>query len=291
MIKRLLILCLCGFTATLTAIGCDGGGNDPVVPSDAGTSGDSGDPQNTEWPCTQADAQMPQFRVAGISVSEPAIFNALAGTLEGALDGFRFIWLIEIDQSGLTMTTGPGEPVAEIPDVDDAAFCQASWATGENLQTATASLTKESDGALSTTEPIAQVNFPVYVEGNPTEVLLVLPLRQLNINNLVISDEGNTIGTPESGSGDGFAARGWSGGAELSGWISFQDAQLATIDALGTETTLCRFLCGGVEAETNCQNNNPTGCENQPEQIPGDDGLLGYELVGIIAAGATTIAP
>jgi hypothetical protein len=295
MAKKLWILFFAALVGTGAMVACDDGNDDdnnnPVTDAggdaDADADGDvdgdttdDGAPKGEGWPCTQANAANPQFRVAAMDVVAPQTLTVAKGLLVDALDQFRFVWLVDIDTEAMTMTTGAGQALDEQPAMDDEEFCKAKWAVEENLAATTVGI-EENNGILSTTSPIELINIPVYDENEPGLILLTLPVRQMQITGMAVAEDGATIGTYADGE--------WTDSANISGYISFTDA--AGIEVAGMGITVCQLLCGGADALSNCAENKPADCQNPPEAIPGGtEGAQGYQLVGTIAAGATTIS-
>jgi hypothetical protein len=199
-----------------------------------------------DWRCDVTDPDMPQLRMTTLEITEPVPLSSLmiAAILADSIDGFRLIWLLEIDLEEGTVTSGAG--VADrVPPETDEEFCLLRW--NEDFPPDTTDIVFLGE-EWSTVEAIPQIRIPVYSDDSmpPDPPLLVLPLSNVTVSRAGLSRPCMTIG-----------AEGEPGG-ELAGWISWGDAREVRIEELGAN--LCDLLCGApcaMTAPEDCPNPSP----------------------------------
>ncbi len=236
------------------------------------------------WPC-EGDAASPQMRVTALHITAPSVLatGLLPSIVDGSIDTFTFLWLVDVDLTAQTMTTGSGTADAVAPSTDDAAFCSVSW---NDAYPAAQNVPITLNGtSVTTTDPIATIDIPIYSESDLTSPLMTLPMSQVEIIDMNIVD-GQLVGTPPDVTTAAFAAD-WTTDGELTGWIAVEDARGAVIEAMGA--TLCGLLSGnrGATPEEDCAG-EPDTWPTPPATIPGTSDL-GYELTASIGAGSVSI--
>jgi len=292
MLRKLMILGLLLGAGTWAVAACDGDSDgdadgdvdgDTDADGDSDTDGDSDGDVPEGWPCTQADAEMPTFRLTALRISEPAQLASpvIQLILDGAINEYTFLWLVEVDIAAGTMTTGSGRtdnPSPEPTNTDE--FCSVRWNTGDHAPMENVPVSTTGD-VVSTTSPISEVSIPVYTSDNPDEILLTLPMRQVEITGLAMDADRVLVGEPPA-TGTQYAQQ-WTTSGALEGWIGWEDAETVYIEDMGQ--TLCQLLAGG-----SCAGGDPTAFANTPVAIPGTDPeILGYNLVAEIGAAAVGI--
>ncbi len=290
MLRKLLLLVCVGALGAWGFAACDDGGDgdgDTDSDSDGDTDGDS---DADGWPCTQGSATAPQIRLTALQISAPASLSnpLLQAIINDSLDGFRFIWLVEADLEAGTMTTGSGRADA-VPPTTDAQFCSVRWNTGDYAPARDNPITV-TGSTISTTAPIDVVSIPIYSEESPDTPLLVLPLSQLELLNVELDADRTFVGTPMAPEGSTRYAASWDTAGSIRGWISVEDARGVEIEDL--TQTLCGLLSGDHPDPTDMSQDctSPQAdWTNQPTEIPGSGGVLGYELQAGIGGGAVTI--
>lgn len=288
MLRKLLILAMAIALGTWALAACDDGGDgdgDSDVDSDSDTDGDG----DGDWACTQANADTPQFRLTAMQVTAPtALSNALLqAIIDDSLDGFRFMWLVDLDLTAGTMQTGSGRATA-VPPTNDDQFCNVSWNTGDYApQSGTMSVTGDT---VSTSAPLALVQIPIYSEETPDTPLMVLPISQLELLDVEMDATHTFVGSANAAPGSDRYAGSWNTAGRVQGWISVDDARTVEIEDLGQ--TLCGLLSGdhpdATDMSQDCTSEQSTW-PNQPAEIPDSGGTLGYQMQADIGAGAAAI--
>jgi hypothetical protein len=190
----------------------------------------------------------------GIVTAETELDNAACGQNGSSL----FNWLMTIDTSAMTLKTG-GAPTPS--DTSGAAgFCyENDMQDGLPVQPATAPLTKNSDGSYSTSTPIADLNIPFGVPDS--SAIIVLPLHNVSVNNITVSESGNCIGsyksspTTSAGCVDIDGCQRWNTSAALGGYITLAEADQVDVVQIGE--SLCALLSYD---QTNSKDSTTNGC-------------------------------
>src|ERR1019366_5781596 len=130
----------------------------------------------------------------------------------------------------------------------------------------TVSMTKGSDGSWAS-DVIPKLFVPIYVNGDPNNVV-VLPLTKSTIQGVVLSTDGNCIGsynptgvTAPSAAGlcsdqDPSSCQRWHTDGALGGFITLKEADGVNVQTLGK--SLCVLLTGGTSTTNggvNCAQN------------------------------------
>ena len=294
MFKKLWILVLAGMLCTWALAACDDSDGDGDADSDADTDADSdadgdGDADadsdadgDGDWRCSQGDVDNPVFRLTALQISAPAALSSplLQAILNDSIDVFGFIWLVELDLTAGTLTTGSGTADA-VPPTNDTEFCNLHF--NPDYAPATANIavdgdTFDSDGLIET------LTIPIYSDG---AVLLELPMQQVEITGVTMNADHTLVGTPNAAPGSDAYAADWNTAGTLNGWIGFEAAEAVDIEDLGR--TLCTLLCGIACTDVDSGDLiDPTTCTNPPTDIPAGTGQ-GYQLTAAIGAGAATV--
>jgi hypothetical protein len=182
-----------------------------------------------------------------------------------------FNWLMTVDTAANTLKTGG----ATIPtDTTGASgFCYRSdTQSGLSLTPVTAPLTKAADGSYSTTTPIPTLNIPFGVAGvaGGAPSIVVLPLHNLQISDMTVSENGNCVGSFKTSNTtiDGPPActdisgcQRWNTSASLGGYITLAEAD--NVEVVQLQESLCALLSiyqeGTKDASTGKCTTNATG--------------------------------
>lgn len=210
-----------------------GDGGTPPPPGDGGSGGSCpGDIGMGACCATAANSGRsgaPEFRVVGINISAPsALANAtIVGLVQGAIDGQRFHWLMQLSDAGddgaFGIQTGAGELNT------DGSY---SFNTMYPPQTFMGNLMGES---WSTDSATMTVTIPVFNDDG--SLLTALPLDGLAVNTATFSEMRDCIGAR--------SGRRWTFGdpaSELTAYITVASAKNVQIEALGMD--LCSLLAG-----------------------------------------------
>ena len=163
-----------------------------------------------------------------------------------------FSWLIRFDPASGKLTTGGAPPTT---DPVGAGYCFVNQNIG-GLAVApiTVTMTKGADGSWSS-DVIPKLYVPIYVQGDPKNVV-VLPLTQSKVQSVVLSTDGNCIGSynpdgvaaPTSGNicsdQDPSSCQRWHTDGALGGFITLKEADGVNVQTLGK--SLCVLLTGGT---------------------------------------------
>lgn len=292
MLRKLLLVMLVGALGAWGLAACDDGGDgDGDADGDTDADSDSdGDGDADGWRCSQPSTDVPQIRLTAMQISAPASLAnpLLQAIIDDSLDGFRFIWLVEADLAGGTMTTGSGRADA-VPPGTDAEFCTVHWNTGDYAPAEDNPITV-SGSTISTSSPIDLISIPIYSEDSPDSPLLVLPISHAELTGIELNADSTLVGTPNAAAGSDRYASTWDTAGEIRGWISVEDARNVPIEDLSE--TLCGLLSGDHPDPTDMTQDctSPQAdWPNQPSEIPGSSGVMGYELVAGIGGGAVSI--
>jgi hypothetical protein len=166
-----------------------------------------------------------------------------------------FSWLLRIDSVANTFQTGGAPPLA-MPLTDafstGSGYCwvRTSLTQGGdtiNVQPVTGALTKAADGTYQTTNEIPQINIPIFVHGDPTNVV-VLPIRQAHVEGIAVTDNGDCIGSFNYAALDPMCldirteCSRWHTAGALGGYITIKESDGVFVQDLGK--SLCVLLTG-----------------------------------------------
>lgn len=253
--------------------------DDADVDVDTDMDGDTdADVDTGLWPCHQSDPI--QLRITSLHFSDPeTLANGLMAVfLHSAIDEFLLLWLMELDLDSELLTTGAGQTDTVAPYPDDPGFCLVSW--HDHFPPASSIPIEVVGNRVSTTGSIESLSIPIH-DGSGTP-MFVLPLYQVRLSEIELSDDRVLVGSPES---LGFSmSELWHTAGSLTGWIRVDDAMAVSIEAAGG-ASLCALLAGTLPGE--CEG-DPRHWPNSPETIPGSSDL-GFFLEADVGAGAVTI--
>jgi len=157
-----------------------------------------------------------------------------------------FSWLFRLDSVANTFQTG-GAPPLNMPMTDafstGSGYCWARTSIAQgggmiDVAPVTGSLTKESDGTYSTTNEIPQINIPIFVHGDATNVV-VLPIRQAHVAGVDVSNMGDCIGSFNYAALDSMCldirtqCSRWKTAGALGGYITIADSDGVYVQDLG----------------------------------------------------------
>jgi hypothetical protein len=170
---------------------------------------------------------------SGIELKEPACAEKGQGL---------FTWILRVDRTANTLITGGAPPAT---DPLGQGFCFANFETnGTKIQPLTTKI--EFTGDTFKTLELQDVNIPIFL----TEQLnssIILPLRDVRIEGVTLSAEGNCIGAyneaalDPSCTEDRSLCSKWSTSGALGGFITLEEADVVKIRDLGGKS-LCAFL-------------------------------------------------
>jgi hypothetical protein len=297
--RTLWALALAGLL-TIASYSCDDGGDgdadgdidadgDGDADTDTDVDGDAdgdadGDVESDcdDWPCRVASRRRPQLRLTSLQMTSPAAMLSIQNIIHDVVNGFRFIWLLDLDLEAGTLSFGPGTTEFQ-PPTDDDELCHVSWASEYPVVRGLAfTLT---DGVLDTEPTEETLVIPVYssVDGS---LLMTLPMFRPQISSMALGDDRCLVGRPNAPEGTYEYAQDWEPAGRFSAWIAWDDAETALMTA-PVNMTLCALLCGVTQPS--CGDTAPTSCPNgPPEAIPGTV-EVGWRLEVDIGAGAVPI--
>ena len=165
-----------------------------------------------------------------------------------------FSWIMRIDPTGNSITTGGAPPS---PDPKTTGYCFYHYNIGGiDVQPVTAPISFDDAGAFSTS-PITLLNVPIFLSpdagaATPSNVV-VLPLRNAAIKNATFSANGDCIGAFDPKAldttcsvADPSSCSKWRTAGSLGGAITLEDADKVPLTIL--PETLCVLLTGGSKA-------------------------------------------
>jgi hypothetical protein len=165
----------------------------------------------------------------------------LAGTPANPVCGDEgagaFNWLLEVDKSGNTLKTGGAIPAD--PFNDGYCFYNHVTPTGNiNVTPSTIPITFDSTGNTFASSPIPKLEVPIFLNGDKNSVI-VLPLTNVIMKDVTLSDSNNCIGTFNIKSLDNTCAEiddsqcsKWQTAGALGGFITLAEADNVNIDVL-----------------------------------------------------------
>jgi hypothetical protein len=183
--------------------------------------------------------------IQGVVVDQGITLNAKQCGEHG--DG-AFNWLIRIDKTAGTATTGGAPPTT---DPFGVGYCFANAvAAGSCIHVTPITAPIMLSGNTFSTAPVDKLNVPIFVSGDRNS-LIILPISYVAVKNVTFSADGNCIG------GFNYAAldkdcndsRGdcdrWTTAGSLGGYITLEEADQVPIPQLGGKT-LCVMLTGST---------------------------------------------
>ena len=197
------------------------------------------------------------FRLRRLSIAAPAslaadfIQNTIV-TLNIDLDAKScaengkglFTWLLRVDRKNNLMTTGGAPPST---DPFGVGFCFANFDLGAIHVSPIQSKIEFTGETFKSTE-LRNVNIPIFLSQDPASAI-VLPISDVRISDVTISEGGNCIGSLNPNAldpscvDDRSLCQKWNTAGALGGYITLEDAESVKIRDLGGKS-LCSFLFG-----------------------------------------------
>lgn len=157
-----------------------------------------------------------------------------------------FNWLVRIDKTSKTLTTG-GAPPSSDPFGLGYCFYKSTVKGVGAVGPSSAKLNFKSD-TLVESDPIDRLNVPIFVGGDVNNVV-VLPITKAVVKDVALSTDGNCIGSfnapalgPSCVDTDPDQCSRWHTGGTIGGYITLEDADHVNVDLLNE--TLCILLAG-----------------------------------------------
>ncbi|MDB4938836.1 MAG: hypothetical protein JWP87_5808 [Labilithrix sp.] len=154
-----------------------------------------------------------------------------------------FTWLLQVDRTNNTLTTGGAPPP---DDAIGQGFCFARFDLGAtNVAPITSKIAFDGD-KFRTLEP-QKVKIPIFLSKDVGSVIL-LPITDVKLADVTISDDGNCIGhlneiaLDENCFDDSLCSK-WQTSGSLGGYITLEEADEVKIRDLNNKS-LCSFLAG-----------------------------------------------
>ncbi len=209
------------------------------------------------------------FRIRRLNIATPAALASdfiqnsvvtlnidLAERICGEQGKGLFTWILRVDKKNNTIITGGAPPST---DSLNKGFCFARFDLGANkVQPISGKIQFDSAGnTFKSLEP-AKVNIPIFLDADGNNVIL-LPITDVRVENVTISDEGNCIGhfresaLDNSCFEDKSACPRWTTSGSLGGYITLEEADGVLIRDLNNKS-LCSFLA--AETELKCAREN-----------------------------------
>lgn len=208
----------------------------------------------------QSNKSLLDFRMRRLSVAAPAALAEafvqntvvtanidLAGTLASPTCGDEgagaFNWLLEVDKSANTLKTGgaiPGDPFG-----NGYCFYNHTTSTGIAVSPSILNIHFDSTGNTFTSDPTPKLAVPIFLNGDVNNVI-VLPLTNVVMSGVTLSDSGNCIGAfnlaalDSTCSEDPAICSKWKTAGALGGFITIAEADNVSIDILNE--SLCVLL-------------------------------------------------
>lgn len=189
-----------------------------------------------------APAALASATIQNAVVDHGVSLNAKACGESG--DG-SFTWLLRIDKSNNTLTTGGAPPT---PDPFATGYCFAKTkSAGSNIDIVPATAVGTLNGnKFSMNAPVDKLNVPIFANGDPNQ-LIILPISYAKVQDITISENGNCIGSfnypaldNQCGDSRSDCSR-WHTAGSLGGYITLEEADGVPIPQLGGRT-LCVML-------------------------------------------------
>ena len=200
------------------------------------------------------------FRIRRLTNSGPAALTQpfIQGTIvthnidlkapecgENGLGGFS--WLLRLDTTNNTLTTGGAPPAV---DPFNAGFCFYNHTTNNiAIKPVTVAAHKNADGSWSA-DPAPLLNVPIFLNGDVNSVV-VLPLSEAKIDSFTVSTDGNCIGSFTDKGLDATCAEDtetcpkWNTAGNIGGFITLEAAD--TVNVADLNESLCVLLTGSTK--------------------------------------------
>lgn len=264
----------------MLAVGCSDSGGGTVVadagPRPDGSGSDSGTqtvrcpnsspaPDNQEGVCCYRASNAerldaPEFRVSAFSVASPtSLSGGVVGPLiQGAIDEERFNWIIALDvaEDGTSVSarTGYGERAEDgtLSFVDGTAPVVGKNTDVNRWNPITIEATLDGE-TITTPAPYDGIfNVPI-IDADGTTVVVELPVRGFKLENLVMSEERSCVGRRSPG-------RYTTTEAQLTAFITMEDADQGVVNVPPVNETLCLLLSGAIIADgSSCADHGGSG--------------------------------
>ena len=209
----------------------------------------------------------------GINLYDPAPPAAQTGCGESG-DG-TFNWLIQFNTMTHEVTTGGGAPTK---DPFGLGYCFVdTMIEGLNVKPVTVKTTQNSDGSF-TSDPLPKLYVPIFIAAGQTgangKSVIVLPLTNSKVENVLLSDSNNCIGSYNANAvtpypkatyctDDPTSCVRWTTAGSLGGYITLSEADQVLVPQLGE--SLCVLLTGGSSIDTS--NPNEKTCKKDASGI------------------------
>lgn len=169
----------------------------------------------------------------------------------GELGKGLFNWLLRVDRTANTLTTGGAPPPQ---DALGQGFCFAAFTTVDNIaiQPITTGITFT--GSTFKTNDKLKLNIPIFLSPDISSAV-VLPISDIELANVTVSDDTNCIGSFNKDSldpmcyDDPSSCYKWNTAGALGGYITIKEADNVNIKDLNQ--SLCAFLTGLKDPATN----------------------------------------
>lgn len=183
-----------------------------------------------------------------------------------------FTWLVRVDKKAGTLTTGGA---ALSTDIFGLGYCFANTTVGAlRVEPAVFPITFQGNTFGSTTNQ--RLNVPIFSSITPD--VIILPLSDVKVAGVTLSEEGNCIGKFRKTalgadcSENADSCSKWQTAGALSGYITLEDADLVLIPQ--TSSSLCTLLTQSTKgADNKCQRQNgvivPKGDYCSKDKKPG----------------------
>jgi hypothetical protein len=151
-----------------------------------------------------------------------------------------FTWLIEVDRKNNTIVTGGAPPST---DAIGKGFCFARFDVGATkIAPVTSKITFTGDTFALTERQ--KVKIPIFTD---TGSVIILPITDLQVEGVKITDDGNCIGkinpvALDPSCADGADCTKWKTAGALAGFITLEEADAVQIDLISK--SLCAFFSG-----------------------------------------------
>ena len=157
-----------------------------------------------------------------------------------------FTWLMQVDRKNNTLTTGGAPPP---DDPFGMGFCFARFDLGATkIAPITTKVAFEGD-TFHSLEP-QKLGIPIFIDQR-IESVIVLPITDVKVEGVTISDDGNCIGhlntlALDQNCMDDSLCEKWQTAGSLGGYITLEEADAVKIAVLNNKS-LCAFLSGEIE--------------------------------------------
>ncbi len=151
-----------------------------------------------------------------------------------------FTWLLQVDKKNNTLVTGGAPPST---DAVAQGFCFARFDVGGTKVEPITSKVAFTGDTFRSLEP-QKVKIPIFTD---TGSVILLPITDVQVEGVTISNDGNCIGTInpaalDSNCADGADCTKWKTSGALGGFITLEEADGVKIELLGK--SLCAFFTG-----------------------------------------------